>query len=168
MLNINENFTARFRAYLLADHKIRLQAGDFGTSFVSIDVDVENEKVEDVSVDEKASYVEELDNLNFTVEKSSSWDELEELLDANILESARELFIEKKRDDETLAEYCVRVVFRCDERRRTCAEFVDNDFDDEHSTNDAFVAIFSDKSVFVETDSDDLAYASINELEEEE
>lgn len=169
MLTLMRN--PQFRDYLLTDRKIRMQcSSDFFNTNVSIDVDLENEIIEEASIDDKAEYVAMLDNLNFTVSEADTWDELLEMLDANILETAKENYgdIIKKRESETLADYCQRIREPSVSSTRDVAEFLEADLNDTHSDANRYVAVFSDNSAVVETDCDDLAYDSLNDLLKED
>ena len=165
MLTLMRN--AQFRDYLLADRKIRMQcSSNFFNTYISINVDLENETIEEVSVDDKAAYVAMLDNLDFTVSEANTWDELVEMLDANIIETAKDNYFEifKKRENETLADYCQRIREFSESSTHEVAEFLEADINDTHSDADRYVGVFSDNSAVVETDSDDLAYDSLNDL----
>ena len=165
MLTLMRN--PQFRDYLLEDRKIRMQASsNFFNTYISFDVDLENETLGEVSADDKAEYVAMLDNLDFTVSKADTWDELVEMLAANLIETAKQNYADiiKQRENETLADYCQRIRESSESRTREIAEFLEADLDDTHSDADRYVGVFSDNSAVVETDSNDLAYDSLNDL----
>ena len=168
MLRLLHN--AQFRDYL-GDGKIRMQcSGNFFSSCISIDVNLSENTIEDISIDDKAEYVNFLDNLDYTVKEASSWSEFVELIDANILETARQNYADIfKEESETLAEYCIRLRTHefVDADVHTIASFLEENADDSHADGEQYTVIFSDGSVAYENDSDEGVYSSIKEYQQE-